>query len=199
MSSVGSVGGSSTLQVLQQLSGSSGISKSSGGPSPAKFEVAVKDAGGANIDLDALQSKIEAAVKSVVQNADHSSEPSTIGTKIQQAVDQVLKDSGIDTDKLKSELGAPLDGGPGGSPFGRAGGPGGTRSSDIHLLLSALKNSSSTDATTDSSSTSESSSTSSTPTTSSTDTSKSLDDLVQQLLSQVLKNMPAGSVVNTSV
>ena len=193
MSSVGGIGSSSSLQFLQQLSGSSGLGRAGGKNSfEAKFESAVKDAGGSNVNFSDLQTKIESAVKNVVQNASSSSDPSSIGTQIQSAVDSVLTEAGIDTKKLQSELGPPPSGGFGGPPPGGINGAGGNSGNDISSLLSALSDSSSTNSTNDSESSNTSNSVSSTGST------QSNDELVQQLLKDVFKNFPAGSFVNSS-
>ena len=200
MSSISSFGGSSSLQFLQQLSSTNGSSQTGGSnPLEAKFEAAVKDSGGSNVNFSDLQKQIESAVKSVVQNASSSTDPSSLGSQVQTAVNQVLTANGIDVSKLQSEIGTPPSGGAGGPPPGPPpSGAAGTSSSsssstssDLSSLLSSLSSSSSTTSTNNTSSTASSSS--------STDASNSTqteDQLVQQLLQDVFKNMPAGTLVN---
>lgn len=185
MSSISGLGKSSLLLSMQQSSSTIRASQASAASSfEPKFEQAVKDSGGTNVNFDDLQSQIKSALKSVIQSAGSSTDPSSMQSQIQTAVDQVLTNNGIDTSKFQSEIGPPPGGPFGGPP---PGGIGGTNSSsstdDLSTLLSALESGSSTTSTSSSSS---------------ADSTTSIDDMMAQLMKDVLKNLPSGTFVNTS-
>ena len=202
MSSISGVGGANLLQYLQQSSRTDSTSQTSGSNSlKSAFETAIQDAGGSNVNFSDLNDQIEAAVKNTVQNASGSTDLSTLAAQVKSAVDQVLTANGIDTSKLQSEMGSPPSGPPpggpppGGPPPSGGGGTSGSSTIDLSSLLSSLTSSSTTSSSSSTSSTSDSSSTN---TSDSTTTTQSNDELIQKLLQDVFKNMPAGTLVNTT-
>lgn len=182
MSSIGSVG--LTNSSVQQFSsvGRSGHCGPSG-DMKSKFEQAVKDAGGSNIDFNSLEDQIQSAVQDVLKTADSSSDPQEVGGQVQQAIDATLKQNGIDPEKVKSEMqsfmGAGGPNGSGSAPFGRLA-TGGTQSNNS-LLESLAQSEQSSDSSDQS-----------------TSVSQSADDLLDQLIKRILQNLPTGSGVDAA-
>lgn len=178
MSSIGSVG--ITNSNVQQFS-NVGRSGQCGSMSDMKlkFEQAVKDAGGSNIDFDKLESQIHSAIQDVLKTAD-STDPQQVGEKVQQAIDATLKQNGIDPEKVKSEMQAFTGAeGPGSAAPGRLP-TGGTPSSNsiLQSLAQCETSSSSSDQ--------------------STSVNQSADELLQQLIKRIIQNLPTGSAVDAA-
>jgi hypothetical protein len=139
MSTLAGVSGSNSsdlLRILQNISGTTGVSSSSGttqaSKGPEEFLTSeLEKQGYTGSQLSDLQAKIEAAVQSVQSSSSGAADPS----KVHDAINSVLKDAGVDTDQIDADFQAQHPGGPGGPP---PGGMGGTSSSSTETDISAL-------------------------------------------------------------
>lgn len=121
-----------TSQLLQRLTARSSTTaadstsdSTSGAPPTDLATIAAQSIGNGSdqAEIADLRSKIEAAVTEALNNTD-GSDPAEVGKAVRSAVDQTLKDAGIDVDGLKAKLGS-IGGGmrpsgppPGGPPPG---------------------------------------------------------------------------------
>jgi hypothetical protein len=130
MSGIQQTSGNSTSQALQWLkthgaanaSASGGANSTSGAQRPDIATLAEQSLGKGDDQaaIADLRTKIESAVADAVKNT-NSSDPKEVGNAVRSAIDQTLKDAGVDVESFKSQLG-PAGGGkrPGGPPAGGA-------------------------------------------------------------------------------
>lgn len=212
MSGIQQTSGNSTIQAPQWLkthgatnaSASGGANSNSGTQHPDLATLAEQSLGKGDDQaaIADLRTMIESAVADAVKNT-NSSDPKEVGHAVRSAIDQSLKDAGVDVDSFKSQFG-PKGGGnrpggprPGGAPSGgaRPSGPpaGGKAHGSGSAEESSSTSSTSTDETEDdfweelfASATSESSEASSDGT-----------DLTQ-IFAALFKNFPNGSGVDVT-
>ena len=123
MSTVSGVSGSNSselLKMLQNVAKATSASSTSGttgsGKGPEEFLTSeLEKQGYTGSKLSDLQAKIEAAVQSVQSSSSESGDPS----KIHDAINTVLKEAGVDTDKIDADMKAQRPSGP--PPGGKGG------------------------------------------------------------------------------